>query len=153
MLKSLYLIIKMSFKTKIQLLLEVAMLAEQLEIYQRTDPKLKINRTDLFFFSLMKDLLSNWKERIFIVKPENVIKWHQSAFKLYWRWKSRVNYGRPKASREVINLVKQMANDNPSWVIHTEKLGESMRINLICFNFSICDGFDILGVSKDQRNV
>jgi hypothetical protein len=45
MLKSLYLIIKMFFKTKIQLLLEIAMLAKQLEIYQRTDPKLKIKRS------------------------------------------------------------------------------------------------------------
>jgi len=42
MLKSLCLIIKMFFKTKIQLLLEIAMLAKQLEIYQRTDSKLNI---------------------------------------------------------------------------------------------------------------
>ena len=60
MLKTLYLIIKLSFKNKIQLLLEVIMLAKQLEIYQRHDPKLKISRTDRMFFSLMKDLLSNW---------------------------------------------------------------------------------------------
>jgi hypothetical protein len=49
--------------------LEVLMLAKQLEIYQRRDPKLKISRTDRMFFSLMKDLLSNWKDRIFSVKP------------------------------------------------------------------------------------
>jgi hypothetical protein len=36
----------------------------------------------------MKDLLSNWKERIFIVKPETVIKWHRTSFKFYWRWKT-----------------------------------------------------------------
>jgi hypothetical protein len=74
MLKSLYLIIKMSFKTKIQLTLEVTILAKQLEIYQRTDPKLKINRIDRMFFSFMKDLLSNWKERLFIVKPVCLFK-------------------------------------------------------------------------------
>ena len=72
MLKSLCLIIRMFFKNKIQLLLEVIMLAKQLEIYQRTDPKLKIKRTDRLFFSLMKDFLSNLKERIFNVKPEIV---------------------------------------------------------------------------------
>jgi len=86
MLKSLYLIVKMSFKNKIQLLLEVIMLAKQLEIYQRTDPKLKIKRTDQMFFILMMDWLSNWKERMFIVKPDTVIKWHRTAFKFYWRW-------------------------------------------------------------------
>jgi transposase InsO family protein len=105
----------MSFKTKIPLLLEVIMLAKQLEIYQRTDPKLKIKRTDRIFFSIMVDLLSNWKEKMFIVKPETVIKWHKTAFKFYWRWKSRPKGGRPKVSREVIALIKRMANDNPLW--------------------------------------
>ena len=99
MLKSLCLIIKMSFKNKIQLLLEVIMLAKQLEIYQRTDPKLQIKRTDRMFFSHMMDWLSTWKERMFIVKPDTVIKWHRTSFKFYWRWKSKPKGGRPKVSR------------------------------------------------------
>jgi hypothetical protein len=128
MLKTLYLIIKLSFKNKIQLLLEVIMLAKQLEIYQRTVPKLKTYRIDRMFFSLIMDLFSNWKARIFIVKPEPVIKWYRTAFRIHWRWKSRQKGERPRISREVINLIKQMANDNPSWGsprIHEElkKLG------------------------------
>ena len=91
------------------------MLAKQLEIYQRTDPKLKIKRTDRMFFSLIMDLMSNWKERMFIVKPETVIKWHRTAFKFYWNWKSQPKGGRPKISREVIVLIKQMATENHSW--------------------------------------
>ena len=55
-------------------------LIKQLEIYRRTNTKLKINRTDRLFFSLMKDLLSDWKDRIFIVKSETVIKWLTSDF-------------------------------------------------------------------------
>ena len=66
-------------------------------------------------FSLMMDWLSNWKERMFIVKPHTVIKWHRKAFKFYWRWKSKPKGGRPKISREVIALIKQMANENPNW--------------------------------------
>ena len=133
MLRSLYFIIKRSFKTKIQLLLEVAMLAKQLEIYQRTDPKLKIKRTDRMFFSIMMDWLFNWKERMFIVKPETVIKWHRTAFKFYWRWKSQHIGGRPKVSKEVIALIKQMANENSEWGaprIHGE---------LLKLGFNICE--------------
>ena len=63
----------------------------------------------------MKDLLLNWKERIVIVKPETVIKWHRSAFKFYWRWKSKSKGGRPRINREVIDLIKQMTNENPLW--------------------------------------
>jgi hypothetical protein len=104
------------------------MLAKQLEIYQRTVPKLKTYRIDRMFFSLIMDLFSNWKARIFIVKPEPVIKWYRTAFRIHWRWKSRQKGERPRISREVINLIKQMANDNPSWGsprIHEElkKLG------------------------------
>src|ERR1039458_5267985 len=98
MLKCLYLIIKMFFKTKIQLLLEIAMLTKQLEIYKRTDPKLKIKRTDRMFFSLMKDILSNWKERIVIVKPNTIIKWHREGFRIYWKWKSKPKGGRPRSA-------------------------------------------------------
>jgi putative transposase len=104
MLKSLYLVIKKSFKTKIQLLLEIAMLAKQLEIYQRTDPKLKIKRTDRMFYSLIMDLLINWKERIFIVKPNTMIKWHREGFRIYWKSKSKAKRGRPRIHGELKKL-------------------------------------------------
>ena len=76
------------------------------------------------------------KDRIFIVKPETIIKWHRSAFKLYWRWKSKPKGGRPKVSMEVINLIKQMANNNPLWGatrIHEElkKLGFDISVSTV----------------------
>jgi len=111
----------------------VAILAKQLEIYQRTDPKLKLHRTDRMFFSLIMDLMSNWKERMFIVKPDTMIKWHRKAFKFYWRWKSQHKGGRPKVSREVIALIKLMANENTDWGaprIHGE---------LLKLGFNICE--------------
>jgi putative transposase len=90
-------------------------LTKQIEILHRSNPKLKVKRFDRLFFGLMMDLLSNWKERMFIVKPETVIKWHRTAFRIFWRWKSQHKGGRPKISREVITLIKQMANENPKW--------------------------------------
>jgi hypothetical protein len=56
------------------MILENIFLQKQLEIYQRTDPNLKIKRVDRMFFSLMMDWLSNWRKRMFIVKPATVIK-------------------------------------------------------------------------------
>jgi transposase InsO family protein len=44
---------------------------------------------------------------------------------LYWRWKSRSVLGRPKIPQEQINLIKQIANENPLWGaprIHGEML-------------------------------
>ena len=79
------------------------------------------------------DLLSNWKERLVIVKPDTVIKWHRTAFKFYWRWKSQHKGGRPRICREVIALIKQMANENSDCGaprIH----GELQK-----FGFNICE--------------
>ena len=132
MFKSLLLFFIKSFTTNLQLKLEVIFLTKQLEIYQRTDPKLKISRIDRMFFSLMMDWLSNWKERLFIVKPGTVIKWHRTAFRYYWRWKSQHKGGRPKVSREVINLIKQMAKENSEWGaprIHSELLKLGYKIS------------------------
>ncbi|MCX6173916.1 MAG: helix-turn-helix domain-containing protein [Ignavibacteriales bacterium] len=50
-----------------------------------------------------------------IIKPATVINWHRKGFKLYWKWKSRSEGGRPKIPQEQINLIKQMANENPLW--------------------------------------
>jgi hypothetical protein len=114
MFNFLLLFFRKSFITNLQLKLEVIFLTKQLEIYQRTDPKLKIKGTDRIFLSILKDLLFNWKEKIFIVKPETVIKWHRTAFRFYWKWKSQLKKGRPKVSREVIALIKRIAYDNPA---------------------------------------
>ncbi|MGE5683341.1 MAG: transposase [Bacillota bacterium] len=63
----------------------------------------------------MKNLLSGWKDKVFNIKPETVVKWHRTAFRTYWRRKSRHKDGRPKIDKEVIALIKQIENENPLW--------------------------------------
>ena len=50
-----------------------------------------------------------------ILKPETVIRWHRAGFRAYWRWKSRPRGGRPKASAEVRQLIREMSIANPLW--------------------------------------
>jgi hypothetical protein len=57
------------------MIVEKIFLHKQLEIYQRSDPKVKIKKTDRLFFSLIKESLLNWRKRLFALKPETVIKW------------------------------------------------------------------------------
>ena len=78
MLKSLLLFLPKTFKTNTQLKLEILVLTKQIEILHSSNPKLKVKRFDRIFFGLMMYLLSNWKERMFIVKPQTVIKWHRT---------------------------------------------------------------------------
>jgi len=55
-------------------------------------------------------------QSLIILKPETIINWHRKGFKLYWRWKSK-RKGRPRIETEIIQLIKQMAEDNPQWGI------------------------------------
>jgi transposase InsO family protein len=105
--------------------LEVLCLRKQLEIVARTSPKSRFRPSDRLFFSILTHVYDSWKETLLIIKPETVIRWHQQGFRLYWRWKSRNKSGRPTIPQEQINLIKQMANENPRWGaprIHGEML-------------------------------
>ncbi len=55
----------------------------------------------------------NWRDALVVVRPETMIRWHRAGWKLFWRLKSRP--GRPSIPREIQALIRQMANENPSW--------------------------------------
>jgi len=50
-----------------------------------------------------------------IFKPETLVRWHRGGFRLFWRWKSRRQAGRPAVSSEIRSLVWQMSRENPLW--------------------------------------
>jgi len=56
---------------------------------------------------------NGWKHSLVLVKPETVISWHRSGFRLFWRWKSRG--GRPSTRAQIRRLIRQMARENPTW--------------------------------------
>jgi putative transposase len=120
------------FKSHTQLHLEVLFLRKQLEILTRTSPKLRLRPSDRFFFGVLTNFFSSWKSTLLIIKPETVIRWHQQGFKLYWRWKSRHKSGRPKIPQAQIDVIRQMASQNPLWGaprIHGEMLKLGFEIS------------------------
>jgi hypothetical protein len=81
--------------------------------------------SDRFFFSVTTDVFSSWKETLLLLKPETVIRWHRQSFRLFWKWKSQSEAGRPKIPQAQTDLIKLMANENPLWGaprIHGETL-------------------------------
>jgi hypothetical protein len=69
----------------------------------------------------------DWRDAFVIVKPETFLKWHRSAFKMFWRWKSR-KPGRPALPKELRELVRQMARENPTW--GEERIANEMSLKL-----------------------
>jgi len=115
MLRSLLSFCLSLFKSHTQLHLEVLFLRKQLEIVARSSPKLKIGHTDRFFMGFLTGLYDSWRGALLIVQPETVICWHRESFRVFWQWKSRSGGGRPKIPQEQMDLIRQMATDNPLW--------------------------------------
>jgi len=95
------------------LVAENLFLRKQLAFYQehklRPRPLTDAARLSLVLWSRMCD----WKTALLIVKPDTLIGWHRKGFKLFWRWKSRP--GRPALARDIRDLIRRMARENPTW--------------------------------------
>jgi hypothetical protein len=100
-------------RTTTQVRFENLFLRKQLEIAERSPPKLKIKPTDRFFLGFLTDLYTSWSEALPVVRPETVIRWHRKSFRVFWKWISRSTPGRPAIPQTQITLIKQMAADNP----------------------------------------
>jgi len=66
----------------------------------------------LLWVALSK-LLDGWEGLVHLMKPETVTRWHRSASRLCWRWRSRP--GRPPIPQETQQLVRRLSGENPLW--------------------------------------
>ncbi len=105
------------FRTRRGLLLENLALRQQLAALKRRHPRPRLAAFDKFFWVLARRFWSGWKQALLIVSPETVVRWHRSAFALYWRALSRTRrvIGRKRISKEVRNLIFRMVTENPTW--------------------------------------
>ncbi len=116
-------------RPKSQLLLENALLRQQLTILQRQVNKPRFTRGDRLFLLLLASRLSFWREALLILQPDTLLHSHRQGFKLFWRLKTRMRRGRPPLSTDLVTLIQQMASENPTW--GTERIrGELLKLGL-----------------------
>src|SRR5271156_2160206 len=88
-------------------------LRRQLALYKERGVKARridpATRIALAFLSAHFD----WRDALIVVRPRTLIRWHRAGWKLFWRLKSRP--GRPPIPLKVRELIRRMANENPSW--------------------------------------
>jgi len=56
-----------------------------------------------------------WRKAVHLMQPATVVKWHRSAFRIYWRWQSRSRSGRPPIPEEMRALIHRLSAENPLW--------------------------------------
>src|SRR5262249_58311198 len=100
---------------QLRLAAENLALRQQLALYQRSEPKPKLQARDRRFWILLARLWSDWSSALLVVSPATVVRWHRQGFRYYWRWKSRGQPGRPPIAAEVRQLIRRLSRDNPLW--------------------------------------
>ena len=69
---------------------EMAFLRQQLVVLQRSAPaRLRLRSADRVIFVWLYRLFPSLLEAAVVFKPETLVRWHRSGFRLYWRCKSR----------------------------------------------------------------
>lgn len=112
----LFLTVVALFKSPQRLAAENIALRHQVSVLRRKNPgRVRISRLDRLFLSWVTKLSPSVLEAIVIVKPETVLRWHRHGFRALWRWRSRNPGGRPIIDRELRDLIKTMARENPLW--------------------------------------
>jgi len=102
-------------RSRVDLLLEIAALREQLEVYRRQVRRPKIRRGDRLFWIWLRRHWPRWKQALVIVKPATVLRWHRQGYKRYWRWRSNGKPGRPHIPQQLIAFIRRISGDHPEW--------------------------------------
>jgi putative transposase len=88
-------------------------LRRQLALYiERGVKPRRIDSATRIALTLLSQLF-DWRGALTVVRPETLIRWHRAGWKLFWRLKSRP--GRPPIPVELQVLIRQIADENPSW--------------------------------------
>ncbi len=109
-------LLRRSTRGRRDLLMENLVLRQQLEVYARQPKRPRLRNEDRLFWSVVARIWSPWRLRLRLVQPETVVRWHRTAWRRYWTWKSRRREsGRPRIDRELRELIMRLARENPRW--------------------------------------
>ena len=92
---------------------EILFLRRQLALYRERGAKpRRVDAATRVMLALLSRCF-DWRSALVVVRPETLIGWHRAGFRLFWRWKSRP--GRPRIPKELRELIRRMAEENPMW--------------------------------------
>lgn len=119
-------------RSKQQLVLENALLRQQLVVLRRQVNRPQLTTTDRALLVLLASRLRTWKSALLIVQPDTLIRWHKQGFRLFWKRKSRTASRESRLPAETVELIKHMAQDNLLWG------AERIRGELLKLDIRVC---------------
>jgi putative transposase len=108
-------VVRVWFISRATLLAEILALRQQLAALHRTAPKPRLHSWERAFWVVLLRCFSDWRSWLVLVKPDTVVRWHRQGFRLYWRWKSGGQLGRPAIPQDVQALIRRIASEYSLW--------------------------------------
>ena len=112
-----------------ELIVENAMLRQQIIVLRRKVPHPRITRMDRFRLLAAAAVLPAWRRALAIVQPETLLRWHREGFRLFWRRRSRSASHKSRLAEETINLIRDMTARNRLWGAERIR-GELLKVGL-----------------------
>ncbi len=106
-------------QTRTRAAMEILALRSQLALCQnriemKKLPKPRLPLAFRWLWVVLSKTWGGWQNAVCLMKPATVLKWHRTAFRLYWRWKCRPR-GRPAISAQMIALIRRLSRENQLW--------------------------------------
>jgi len=114
---------------KSELIAENALLRQQLIILHRQIKRPVYRKTDRLLLVLLARMVQTWKQALFLVQPETLLRWHRELFRVFWKHKSQTRSKKPRLSSETITLIKQMVANNRLWGAERIR-GELLKLDI-----------------------
>lgn len=119
-------------RSKRDLVIENALLRQQLIVLRRQVTRPQLTNTDRTLLVLLAGRLRTWKSALFIVQPDTLLRWHREGFRLFWKRKSKALSREPRLPAETIGLIQRMAAENRLWG------AERIRGELLKLDIRVC---------------
>jgi putative transposase len=116
-------------RSKFELITENALLRQQLIMLRRQVKQPVCSKADRTLLVLLARLISTWKQTLFIVQPDTLLRWHRELFRLVWKHKSQAASHQSRVSEETIALIREMAAKNRLWGAERIR-GELMKLDI-----------------------
>ena len=109
-------------KSRSALVAENLFLRKQLALFQERNLKPHRAEDSARWLMVRLDGLFDWRSALVVVKPDTLIRRHRKGFRLFRRWKSKT-VGRPALPKNLQELIRRMAAENPRMVKKLKRRG------------------------------
>jgi len=104
-----------AFRGPAKLVAENALLRQEVIVLGRGRPHPRLKPRDRWTLAALTRFFPALLDAVTIVRPETVIRWHRSLWRLVWRHRSQRPVGRPPIDADTRALIRRMWQENPLW--------------------------------------